>query len=192
MTKKSKTIRQKKPANKHCEEIFCAGFGGQGIMFMGKLLAQAGLLCGKYVTWMPSYGAEVRGGTAYSMTKISDREIASPVVTNPTVLIAMNKPSLLKYEARLKAGAILLANVSLINNVAKTKGITTVKILMTGIAAKLGDTKCANMVAIGAMLKRSKTLSTRSVVNALKEILKNNEKLFALNKAALEKGYKAA
>lgn len=183
---------KKKTVKKTCEEIFCAGHGGQGIMFMGKLLTQAGLAAGKYVTWMPSYGAEVRGGAAYSMVKISDKEIASPVVINPTILIAMNKPSLVKYEGKLKDGAILLANVSLIDDVQKVKGITTIKVPMTAIASRLGDTKCANMVAVGAILKRSKIISMRNVVNTLKEIFKNNEKLFALNKQALEKGYKAA
>lgn len=179
-----------KGKKKTCEEIFCAGFGGQGIMFMGKLLAQTGLASGRCVTWMPSYGAEVRGGAAYSMTKISDREIPSPVISHPTVLIAMNKPSLTRYEGNLQAGATLLVNVSLIDKIQKKKGITTVKIPMTAIAAKLGDTKCANMVAVGALLKRSKILSMKMAVNALREILKKNEKLFALNKTALEKGYK--
>ena len=89
----AKTKTQKKSkARSHCEEVLCAGFGGQGIMFMGKILADAGLAAGRYVTWMPSYGAEVRGGTAYSMAKISNGEIASPIVINPDVLIVMNKP----------------------------------------------------------------------------------------------------
>jgi 2-oxoglutarate ferredoxin oxidoreductase subunit gamma len=180
-----------KSTKRHCEEIFCAGFGGQGIMFMGKLLAQAGLAAGKYVTWMPSYGAEVRGGAAYSMVKISDAEIASPLVANPTILIAMNKPSLVKYEGKLNEGAMLLANTSLIDNIQKIKGVTTVKVPMTGIASRLGETKCTNMVAIGAMLKKSKVISMRNVVNALKEAFANNEKLFTLNKEALQKGYKA-
>jgi len=196
MTKKKKVTRSQghkvtSRRNKSCEEIFCAGFGGQGIMFMGKLLVYAGLAAGKYVTWMPSYGAEVRGGTAYSMAKISDREIASPVVINPTVLIAMNNPSLLKYEPSLKEGTILIANKSLIGNVPKRKGIKVVNIPMTGIATKLGDTRCANMVAVGAFLKRSKVLSVRGVVDALRGMLKNNEKLFLLNKEALERGYKS-
>lgn len=191
--KKEKTGNRKaKNKTRVCEEIFCAGFGGQGIMFMGKLLAQAGLNSGKYVTWMPSYGAEVRGGAAYSMTKISDKEIASPVVSVPTVLIVMNKPSLVKYGGKLGDGTILLANISLIDDVPKPKGVTTVKVPMTAMASRLGNTKCANMIAVGAMLKRSKVLSMIAVINALKEAFKDNEKLFALNKEALEKGYKAA
>jgi 2-oxoglutarate ferredoxin oxidoreductase subunit gamma len=178
-------------AKKYCEEIFCAGFGGQGIMFMGKLLAQAGLAAGKNVTWMPSYGAEVRGGAAYSMAKISDQEIASPIVTEPTVLIVMNRPSLLKYADKLKEGSTLIINTSLIDKAEKIKGVKMFKVPMSGIASKIGDIRCANMVAIGALLKVTKTLSLRNVANALKDMLKNNEKLFALNKEALEKGYKA-
>jgi 2-oxoglutarate ferredoxin oxidoreductase subunit gamma len=85
-----------------CIEILFAGFGGQGIMFMGKLIAQAGLDAGKHVTWMPSYGAEVRGGTAYSMAKISDDEIASPIVGHLDMLIAMNKPSMIRYEGKIR------------------------------------------------------------------------------------------
>jgi len=172
-----------------CEEILCAGFGGQGIMFMGKLLARAALIGDKHVTWMPSYGAEVRGGTAYSMTKISKDEIASPVVNCPDTLIAMNEPSLLKYEGRLKEGGILIANKSLIGLVHKKKGIRVINIPMTEIAVKLGDVKCANMIAIGILAKRSKLISIRNLVNALSAIFRNKEDLFLKNKKALEKGY---
>ena len=174
----------------YCEEVLCAGFGGQGIMFMGKLLAEAGLMAGKYVTWMPSYGAEVRGGTAYSMAKISDYEIASPVVTNPDILIVMNRPSLVKYEGKLKPNGILIANRTLTGDVPKRRGIAVINIPMTKMASKLGDTRCANMIGIGALTKRSKTLSLRNVVTALKEAFNNKEELLALNKKALESGFK--
>ena len=170
-------------------EILFAGFGGQGIMFMGKLLAEAGLIAGKHVTWMPSYGAEVRGGTAYSMTKISDREIASPVVTNPGILVVMNEPSLVKYEEKLKKKGVLISNKSLINRMPKRKDIVKLNIPMTDWASKLGDTRCANMIAIGALLKRSKILSLKSVEAALKKMLKGKEPLFLVNKKALQKGY---
>ena len=174
----------------HCEEILCAGFGGQGIMFMGKLLALAGLIAEKHVTWMPSYGAEVRGGTAYSMVKISDDRIASPIVTNPDILIVMNKPSLVKYEGKLKEGGILISNKTLVGDVAKRKGITLVNMPLTETALKLGDTKSANMIAIGAVAKRSRMLSIRSITSALTTAFKNNEELLTRNKKALEKGYK--
>ena len=175
---------------KNCEEILCAGFGGQGIMFMGKLLALAGLMGDRHVTWMPSYGAEVRGGTAYSMIKISDDEIANPIVIRPDILIAMNKPSLVKYEGKLKDGGILISNKTLVGDVLKKKGITLVNIPLTEAASKLGDTRSANMIAIGALAKRSKMLSIRNITSALGSAFKSNEELLSRNKKALEKGYK--
>ena len=188
----AKKTAKRQSAKKLCEEVLCAGFGGQGIMFMGKLLAQAGLIAGYHVTWMPSYGAEVRGGTAYSMTKISRKEIASPIVSNPDILIAMNKPSLVKYEPRLKEGGALISNKTLIGYVPKRKETSLINIPMTEIAAGLGDTRCANMVAIGALIKRSKALSLKNVVAALRSAFRAKEELFILNKKALEKGYKLA
>lgn len=176
--------------NNHTEEILSAGFGGQGIMFMGKLFAEAGLAAGRFVTWMPSYGAEVRGGTAYSMAKISKKEIASCVITNPTMLIVMNKPSLVKYENNVVPGGVLIANKSMIDEGAKRKDITVVNIPMTEIASKLGNIRCANMVAAGAAVKRSKMITLRHVITALKDALKDKEDLFLLNKTALEKGYR--
>lgn len=159
-------------------------------MFMGKLLAEAGLAGGLHVTWMPSYGAEVRGGTAYSMSKISKDEIASPIVTDPDILIVMNKPSFIKYEGKIKEGGVLIANRSLIGNFPKRKGIKVISIPMTEIAHKLGDTRCANMVAIGALAKRSKMLLIRNIASALKYVFKDKEELFLRNKKALEKGYR--
>lgn len=179
-----------KKTKDHIEEILSAGFGGQGIMFMGKLFAEAALMAGRHVTWMPSYGAEVRGGTAYSMTKISDKEIASPIITAPSMLIVMNKPSMLKYEGKLKEGGVLISNKSLIDEPPKRKGIEIVHIPMTDIASALGNTRCANMVAAGAAVKRSRMITLRNVLAALKEALKGKEDLFILNKKALEKGYR--
>ena len=172
-----------------CEEMLCAGFGGQGIMFMGKLLAEAGLIAGQNVTWMPAYGAEVRGGTSYSMVKVSNAEIASPIITSPSILVVMNKPSLLKYESSVKQGGILISNKSLIGDFNKPKGIKTVNIHMTEVASRLGDTRCANMIAIGAIAKHSATISIRNVIAALKSAFKGKDELFILNKKAIEKGY---
>ena len=170
-------------------EILLAGFGGQGIMLMGKLLAQSGLVSRKNVTWMPSYGAEVRGGTAYSMTKISDKEIANPIVASPDILVVMNEPSLTKYEERLKPKGLLILNGSLIRSKPRRKDISVVSIQMTQIASKLGSIRSANMVALGALLKRSKLFPVRLMVNALHEMLGGKEDIFLLNKKAIEKGY---
>jgi 2-oxoglutarate ferredoxin oxidoreductase subunit gamma len=170
-------------------EILFAGFGGQGIMLMGKLLAQAGLDSKKNVTWMPSYGAEVRGGTAYSMTKISDAAIASPVVISPDILVVMNEPSLVKYEDKLKPRGMLVMNKSLISARARRKDITVVSIPITEIASKLGSARSANMVAVGAVLKRSKLFPIRTVVAALKQMMGAKEEIIAINKKAIEAGY---
>lgn len=173
-------------------DILLAGFGGQGIMLMGKLLAQAGLASRKNVTWMPSYGAEVRGGTAYSMTKISDKEIANPIVNVPDILVAMNEPSLIKYEERLRPKGLLILNKSLIKSKPKRKDISVVSIPMTQIASKLGSVRSANMVALGALLKRAKLFPVRVVTGALHDMLGGKEDVFILNKKAIEKGYSCA
>jgi 2-oxoglutarate ferredoxin oxidoreductase subunit gamma len=173
-------------------EILFAGFGGQGIMLMGKLLAQAGLDSKKNVTWMPSYGAEVRGGTAYSMTKISDNPIASPVVVSPDILVVMNEPSLVKYEDKLKPKGMLVMNRSLISAKPRRRDITVVSVPVTEIASKLGSARSANMVAIGAMLKRSKLFPMKAAVTALKEMMGAKEDLVTINKKAMEKGFEKA
>jgi 2-oxoglutarate ferredoxin oxidoreductase subunit gamma len=175
-----------------CIEILFAGFGGQGIMFMGKLMAQAGLDAGKHVTWMPSYGAEVRGGTAYSMAKISDDEIASPIVDNLDILVAMNKPSMVKYESKIRPKGILIMNKSLIDVKPARKDIETVNIPMTEIASKIGDTRCANMVAMGAIIKKTNIITLKYAAQALKEMLKGKDALIELNKKALETGYRVS
>ncbi len=161
-------------------------------MLMGKLLAQAGLVSRKNVTWMPSYGAEVRGGTAYSMTKISDKEIANPIVTAPDILVAMNDPSLVKYEGMLKPKGLLILNKSLISSKPKRKDISVVSIPMTELASKLGSVRSANMVAVGVLLKRSKLFPVRVVTGALHEMLRPKEDIFLMNKKAIEKGYQKA
>ena len=160
-------------------------------MFMGKLLAQAALLERRHVTWMPSYGAEVRGGTAHSMTKISGDYIAGPVISNPSCCVVMNYPSLVKYEGKVRDGGLLIANKTLIDKLPKRKEIKIVNIAMTDIASRLGNVKAANMVALGALVKKTKIVSKASILAALEEVMKNRPELLALNKKAFEKGYKA-
>lgn len=172
-------------------EILFAGFGGQGIMFMGKLLAQAALNAGRKVTWMPAYGVEVRGGTAYSVTKISDSEIASPLRTRPDIVVAMNRQSLDKYLPTVKEGGVLIVNRTLVDHHEKRRGITTINAPLTEWASKLGDTKIANIIAIGIVLKKARMISTKHVLSALDDLLKGKSELFLLNKRALEKGYRS-
>jgi len=184
-----KYLKKKAHQKRQCEEILCAGFGGQGIMFMGKLLAEAALYDGKNVTWMPSYGAEVRGGTAHSMIKISDDYIANPVVMRPSICVAMNYPSLVKYENQVSEGGLLIANKSLIEKGPKRKDIDMLTLPLTDIASRLGNVKAANMVALGVLVKRRRAVSRSSLLEALKETMKNKEDLLALNKKAFEAGY---
>lgn len=160
-------------------------------MFMGKLLAQAGLNAGRRVTWMPSYGVEVRGGTAYSVTKISDGDIASPLSVSPDIAVVMNGPSLLKYQPIVKEGGVLIANKTLVGDYEKRKGIMVINAPFTEWASKLGDARIANIIAVGAVLKKTKMVSVKHVLSALEDSLKGRNELFLLNKKALEKGYRS-
>jgi 2-oxoglutarate ferredoxin oxidoreductase subunit gamma len=172
------------------ESMLFAGFGGQGIMFLGKLIAHAGLSAGLNVTWMPSYGAEVRGGTAYSMTKVSEGEIASPLVLNPDILVVMNRPSYVKYEPMVREGAMVISNKSLVGDIEKRKGVTFISIPMTETALKIGDAKYANMIAAGVIAKNSGLVSFKYITDALKRALAGKDDIYRGNKEALDKGYK--
>jgi len=172
------------------EEMLFAGFGGQGIMLMGKLIAEAGLREGLHVMWMPSYGAEVRGGTAYSMTKVSEGEIASPIIAHPDILVVMNRPSLVKYQATVKDGGFLIANKTMAGDVDAAKGVDVVNKPLTEIASKLGNVRAANMVAVGAIAKRSRLISLKNVLASLDDVFKDKPDLAALNRKAVEAGFK--
>jgi len=172
------------------EEIIFAGFGGQGIMLMGKAISYAAMNNGKHVTWMPSYGAEVRGGTAHSMVVISDEVIASPVVKDPTICIVMNRPSLQKFETRVKKNGILLVNKSLIDADAKRNDIEIFNIPATDMAFELGAARIANMVMLGALLARRDILPLTSLLEALKDIIPvSHHDMIPVNEKAIKKGY---
>jgi len=175
------------------EEVVSAGFGGQGIMLLGKLLSLCAMKEKKEVTWMPSYGAEVRGGTAHSMVIVSSKEIASPVVSQPTTCIIMNRPSFVKFKDKVKKGGLLLINSSLVKDKFEKKGISVLKIPATEIANKLGNERVANMVILGAYLKEKGTVSLEAAISCLKEIFASkSEKLIDLNERALRKGWEEA
>jgi len=177
-------------ANGHYEEIVIAGFGGQGIMLAGKLLAQTAMREGKEVTYMPSYGAEVRGGTANCMVVISEEEIACPLVAQPDSLIVMNKASLNKFAPRLKKGGLLVMNVSLIDNEPEfDDSIDVVAVPADELAVELGSQKSANMVALGAYLQKRGYLSPDAAGEALADVLAERyHKTLPVNIAALHKG----
>jgi len=176
------------------EEVVIAGFGGQGIILAGKLLAQTAMEAGKEVTYMPSYGAEVRGGTANCMVVIAEEEIACPVIGRPSSLIVMNKASLEKFASRLQKGGLLVMNSSLID--AEPQVDDTIRILAVPadeIAVELGNPKVANMVILGAYLQRRDLLSVDAAVRCLPQtIAKRYHQTLAVNTEALQKGAEVA
>ena len=171
------------------ERIICAGFGGQGIMAMGKVLALSAMHEGKFVTWLPSYGAEVRGGTAHCMVVISDKLIASPYIDRADTLIILNEPSLKRFKDNIRNKGLLLVNSSLALCKATSRRLDVVNVPMTEMAAKLGLDKVANTVAIGVYLAKRKIISLKTMEKAIEEVLSHREKLITINKRALEEGF---
>jgi len=156
---------------------------------MGLNLAQAAMLEGKYITYLPSYGAEMRGGTANCTVAVSDEEIASPVASSPEFIVAMNQPSLIRFQNQIEAGGLFFVNSSLIEAEISRGDIDIVKVPVNSIAEELGSPRSANMVMLGAFTKKSNLVSLSSVIEALKDTLKNKQKLIAINKKALQAGY---
>ena len=171
------------------EEILCAGYGGQGMMLMGKLLAYAGMNMGYNVTWIPSYGAEVRGGTAHSMVRIQKGKIANPALSKPTICIVMNKPSLAKFAKRVRSQGLLLIDISDIDIIPEIKNVTIRKASFTKIAQKMGNKKVANMLAIGALNRIKNLFPIDELVKSLPFIFKDKNDLIPLNEKALREGH---
>jgi len=172
------------------ERIIIAGSGGQGVMLLGKVLAQTAMLEGKQVTWFPAYGPEVRGGTSHCMVTISDQEIGSPYITVADTLIILNQPSLERFKSKLKKGGLLVLNSSL----AKIDPPSGIKILgfpFTDLAIKLGNIKVANMVALGCLIAAKKIIKFKNVLVVFKFIVPaGNLKILEVNQRALEEGQK--
>ena len=166
-----------------------AGFGGQGVLSMGLNLAQAALLEGKNVTYLPSYGAEVRGGTANCTVAVSDEEIASPVASAPDFIVAMNQPSMVRFQNQIQSGGVLLINSSLIETEISRGDVDIVKVPANSIAEQLGSPRSANMIMLGAFTKKSNIVSISSVIEGLKSTLKKKQKLIDVNTKALMAGY---
>ena len=173
-------------------EVQFAGFGGQGIMVMGQILAQASLLAGSEVVWIPSYGPEMRGGTAYCTVVIGDRPIGSPIIRNPKHLVAMNRPSLEKFAPTVKPGGVIFINSSIIAVEAGREDVDVLKVPIIEIAKDLGNVKAANIVALAAFVARSKIVDFELLRGAVKEKFAAREKLIPLNMKALDEGRKAA
>jgi len=172
------------------EEIIIAGFGGQGIMLAGKLLAQTAMKSGKEVTYMQSYSAEVRGGTANCMLVISDEPIACPIVSNPNTLIAMNKASLNKFGPCLKKDGLLIINSSLIKEVPELPGtIELLEIPADNIAIELGSPRSANMAALGAYIQKRKLFDIEAAADCLAAVFdRQYHKPIPANAKALHNG----
>jgi len=173
-------------------EIQFAGFGGQGIMLMGQILAQAAMNEGYEVVWIPSYGPEMRGGTAYCTVVISDRLIGSPIIRNPQHLVAMNRPSLEKFAPTVKAAGVIFVNSSIISIDAGRDDVDEIRVPIIEIAKELGNVKVANIVALAAFVSRSAVVTFDSLQAAVKDKFAQKEKLIPLNMEALEEGRKAA
>ncbi|UCG30250.1 MAG: 2-oxoacid:acceptor oxidoreductase family protein [candidate division WOR-3 bacterium] len=171
-------------------EIIIAGFGGQGVVSSGIILGHAGLFEDKNVTFFPSYGAEMRGGTANCSVVISDEPVASPIVASPDVVISMNEPSLLRFEPMVKAGGILFYNKTLIKSVPTRKDITIIPVEANAIAEELGQGRIANMVMLGALIKKTGILKLETLKMAQRErFTKADDEQLSLNDRALERGY---
>lgn len=172
------------------EEIICAGFGGQGIMLLGKVLALAALKENRHLSWFPSYGAAMRGGTAFCMVVIADAEVASPLVDKCDTLFVFNQPSWNKFKHKVKKGGLVLFNSTLIEEDSPAQNIKVRKIPFTEIASSLGNVCVANMVALGAYLKAKKILKRKTILEVFSEIApKEKRYLLKINQQALHKGY---
>lgn len=175
------------------ERIIVAGFGGQGVMLAGKIVVHAGLSAGLNVTFIPSYGAEVRGGTAHCHVIISEGEIASPIIVQPDACLVMNSPSLFKFADRVRSGGRLIINSSLVDEPVDRKDITDLRIPANLIAEDRGSIKAANMAMLGAYVKHSKLLSISDIRKAIEEFLPPRHRdLLKMNLAALQEGWERA
>jgi len=171
------------------EEVIFAGFGGQGVLFAGQLLAYTAMDEGKHVTWIPSYGPEMRGGTANCTVIISDEPIGSPIVSRPSVAVVFNNPSMLKYRDRVKPGGLLVVNVSIVEATTDRQDITVLYIPATETANSLGETRLTNMILMGAMLATRPVVKVETLRRTITERLpKRRQDLLALNLEAITKG----
>jgi 2-oxoglutarate ferredoxin oxidoreductase subunit gamma len=171
------------------QDVMIAGFGGQGVLLAGKLLAYAGMIENKHVTWFPSYGAEIRGGTANCTVIISSDEIGSPVVQHPSAMLIFNDASFKKFEKKIPPGGQLYVNASLVHELPSRSDLIRIEIAANDIAGVLGDTRVSNMVMLGAFIRKTGVVAFDSVIVALKKALPaRRQSLMALNVNALRRG----
>ncbi|MDP8205064.1 MAG: 2-oxoacid:acceptor oxidoreductase family protein [Candidatus Electryonea clarkiae] len=173
-------------------EVKFAGFGGQGILSAGKFYGEAGMEEGKEVAWVPSYGPEMRGGTAYCTVVIADHPIGSPIVNNPQDLVAMNRPSLEKFEPTIRAGGFILINSSLIPDRVKRKDVIEILVPCNEEAMKLGNNKAANMIILGAYAQCSGMLKLESIIDIVKTEFQRKPQFIDSNIACIMRGAEIA
>jgi 2-oxoglutarate ferredoxin oxidoreductase subunit gamma len=170
-------------------ELICSGFGGQGALTIGKFLAKAGMQEGMNVSWLPSYGPEMRGGTANVSTVISTEAIASPLVTHPDILIALNQPSIDKFGPNIKPGGLMIANLDMCPHKLDREDIDVIYAPMSTIAKEIGSQKVLNMVAIGVVIGKKNLVKYETLEKDLTEFLKKrNPELLKANLKAISKG----
>jgi len=172
------------------EEIIFAGFGGQGILSMAKFLAYAAMETDLNVSWLPSYGPEMRGGTCNCAVTISEEAVGSPIVTEPCTVLVMNRPSLDKFEPMLRAGGLLIMDSDLIDKYPGRSDIEVIAIPAQKVAEEIGKKTIANMVLLGALVKKRGVVSEEALLKALKE--HGKEEFYEMNKKAIEKGMDCA
>jgi len=170
-------------------DVIMAGFGGQGILLIGKMLAYAGMHEGKEVSWLPSYGPEMRGGTCNCTVVVSDKPVGSPVIRSPRAVVAMNLPSLEKFEPDVRPGGLLLINSSLIDRGAERDDLTVIEVPANEMATELGNPRGANMVALGAYLGATDAVSLEEIEKVIRETFAAKPAVIEVNIEALHKGY---
>ncbi len=170
-------------------DVIMAGFGGQGILLIGKMLAYAGMHEGKEVSWLPSYGPEMRGGTCNCTVVVSDKPVGSPVIRSPRAVVAMNLPSLEKFEPDIRSGGLLLINSSLIDRGTERDDLTVIEVPANEMATELGNPRGANMVALGAYLGATDAVSLEEIENVIRETFAAKPAVIEVNIEALHKGY---
>ncbi|MBW2030428.1 MAG: 2-oxoacid:acceptor oxidoreductase family protein [Deltaproteobacteria bacterium] len=166
-----------------------AGFGGQGVLVMGYVLSYGAMLKGLDVTFFPSYGAEMRGGTANCTVTLSNKKIASPVASNPDILVAMNYPSLQKFESSVTTDGLVFLNSSLIDEGPSRNDLRLFEVPTAILAEEVGSERAANMIMIGAVCAKADLLSLEEAVKGMEAALQGKEKFFPLNQKAIERGF---
>lgn len=171
------------------EKIIIAGFGGQGVLSLGQFIAYAALYENKAVTWLPSYGPEMRGGTANCSVVVDDTEVASPIIAVPDTLIAMNKPSLDKFKNKVRPSGLIIVNSSLISDKVERTDVTTIYVPANELAHEAGNDKTANIVVLGAYMKYSNLFPREVMFSTIEKVFHAKPKVIPVNQKAFDIGY---